>query len=73
MEKEEKYLWKELLGGLRSKIGEENFNIWIKPLRFESLSSDKLIIQAPSQFFVERIQERYLHPVSYTHLTLPTN
>ena len=60
MGKKEKYLWKEFLEGLRSKIGEENFNIWIKPLEFESLSSDKLIIQAPSQFFVERIQERYL-------------
>jgi len=60
MEKNGKYLWEELLQGIKDKIGQKNFNLWIKPLRLHLFTSNRLVIQAPSQFFKERVQEKYL-------------
>lgn len=60
MKKNEKNLWKELLQGIRDKIDGKNYDLWIKPLQFISFSSNKLRIQAPNQFFKERVEEKYL-------------
>lgn len=60
MEKNSKYLWEKLLQEMKDKIGEDNFNLWIKPLQLHLLTSDKLIIETPSKFFKEKIQKKYL-------------
>ncbi|HHE04509.1 MAG TPA: hypothetical protein ENL19_00440, partial [candidate division WOR-3 bacterium] len=53
-------LWEEILDEIGQKIDHKSFNLWIKPLKFNSLSQDKLIVKAPNQFIKERVEEKYL-------------
>ncbi len=60
MEKEENRLWKRVLEIAKDKIDTRSFNLWVRPLQLDSLSPDKLVIKAPSQFVRERVREKYL-------------
>jgi len=53
-------LWEEALRKIRGEIDEKDFNIWIKPLKMHSFTSNTLTIQVPNQFFKERLKEKYL-------------
>ncbi|MCD6574750.1 chromosomal replication initiator protein DnaA [Candidatus Aerophobetes bacterium] len=60
MIKEGNRLWEEILDEIGQKIDHKSFNLWIKPLKFNSFSQDKLIVKAPNQFIKERVEEKYL-------------
>lgn len=54
-------LWNRVLEDARGKIDSTSFDVWVKPLQFSSLLSNKLAIQAPNNFVKERVQEKYLY------------
>jgi len=60
MERGGNSLWEKILGEAKHKIDHRSFNLWVKPLRFDSFSSNNLVIKAPNQFVKEKVQERYL-------------
>jgi len=60
MKKEENSLWEEILEEIGRKIEQGSFNLWIKPLKFEKFSPDRLILKAPNLFIKEKVEGRYL-------------
>lgn len=52
-------LWPKVLDSLKERVGQQNFDIWIKPIRFLSLSGENLELEVPNRFFKEWITEQY--------------
>ena len=54
--------WKEFLFAAISVCPEAES--WIKPLNLKSFKDGKLTIEAPSQFFVEQAEERFIKSIT---------
>ncbi len=54
-------IWSKCLGNIKSKIGEQGFDTWFKPIKPIKLDGKVLTIQVPSQFFYEYLEEHYVH------------
>lgn len=52
--------WENCLTLIKSEVGEQSFNTWFKPIQPIKLEGDKLMIQVPSQFFYEYLEEHYV-------------
>ncbi|MCX8117808.1 MAG: chromosomal replication initiator protein DnaA [Desulfobacterota bacterium] len=52
-------LWSKVSALLRERIGQQNFDIWIKPVHLRSLEGEKVEVEVPNRFFKEWIQEHY--------------
>jgi chromosomal replication initiator protein len=52
--------WRSLLARIREKVNEQTFITWFNPLRFAGVDGDRLVIDAPGEFFVDWIEEHYL-------------
>ena len=52
-------LWSEALDSLREKVGQQNFDIWIKPVRLISIDGEKVELEVPNRFFKEWLNEHY--------------
>jgi chromosomal replication initiator protein len=52
-------LTKELLGHLRARLGEQNFQTWISPIRLTDWKDGVLTIEVPSKFFRDWLEEHY--------------
>jgi chromosomal replication initiator protein len=52
-------LWSKVTDSLKERIGQQNFDIWIKPLRLISLEGETLELEVPNRFFKEWINEHY--------------
>jgi chromosomal replication initiator protein len=52
-------LWDQVLGHLRVRLSRPTFEMWIKPLRAESLSSTCLTISTPNEFVRNWLQKNY--------------
>ena len=57
-----KTLWEQSLLIIKENVSEESFNVWFRPIVFESYNdSDKtLLLQIPSQYFYEYLEEKFL-------------
>ena len=55
-------LWDKCLLLIKEIVSEQQFNAWFKPIVFESFNetSRTLILQVPSNFFVEYLEENYV-------------
>lgn len=55
-------LWDSCLSLIKDNVSEQQFNAWFKPIVFESFNetSRTLILQVPSNFFVEYLEENYV-------------
>ena len=55
-------LWDKCLLLIKENVSEQQYNTWFNPIKFESFNetSRTLIIQVPSNFFVEYLEENYL-------------
>jgi len=60
MQVEYQVIWDDCLEIIRSKVGEQGFNTWFKPIRPIRLENKVLTIQVPSQFFYEYLEEHYV-------------
>ena len=52
-------LWEEALRQLRERIGKQNFDTWIRPIHFLSLSTDGISLEVPNKFFRDWLTEHY--------------
>lgn len=59
-------LWNECLSIIRDNIPELSFKTWFEPIKAISLKDNIFVIQVPSQFFVEYIEERYIELLGMT-------
>ncbi len=53
-------VWKKCLQIIKDNIQKESFNTWFRPIVPQSLIDGVLIIQVPSAFFYEFLEEHYL-------------
>jgi chromosomal replication initiator protein len=52
-------IWEECLGLIRSNINPQSFKTWFLPITPLRIEENRLIVQVPSQFFYEWIEEHY--------------
>ncbi len=52
-------LWPKVTDALKEKVGQQNFDIWIKPIHFVSQEGGKVELEVPNRFFKEWISEHY--------------
>ncbi|MDD5128084.1 MAG: chromosomal replication initiator protein DnaA [Candidatus Omnitrophica bacterium] len=52
--------WDEVLGDLKSKLGETIFSTWLAPLKFSTADSQNIKLEAPDQFFKDWVEKHYL-------------
>jgi len=57
MEKEN--IWVTVLDSLKERVGQQNFDIWIKPISFLSMDGDRVHLEVPNRFFREWIIEHF--------------
>jgi len=55
-----------LFSQLRERLGEQNFSTWIKPTKALAIEGDNLILEVPSTFFRDWLQDHYLEIVEET-------
>ncbi len=51
--------WSKILESARAKLPEQSFRTWLAPTSAVALSSDVLVVAAPSDFAVEWIEDKY--------------
>jgi len=56
-------LWAEALTEIKERIGKQNFDAWIKPIRFAHRSKNEIVLEVPNKFFREWLTEHYLHDI----------
>jgi chromosomal replication initiator protein len=52
-------LWPKVIHSLKERVGQQNFDIWIKPIHFISMEGEKVELEVPNRFFKEWINEHY--------------
>lgn len=53
-------IWKEALNLVKENISQQNFEIWIKPIRLAEIGEEEIKLSVPNRFFKEWIEENYL-------------
>ncbi|MCX7981878.1 MAG: chromosomal replication initiator protein DnaA [Syntrophales bacterium] len=53
-------IWKEALKLIKENISQQNFDIWIKPIRLAEIKEEEIKLSVPNRFFKEWIEENYL-------------
>ena len=56
-------LWAETLTEIKERIGKQNFETWIKPVRFILKSKNEIILEVPNKFFRDWLTEHYLRQI----------
>ncbi len=52
--------WESALGDLRGRLSTENFDTWLRPIRFDRLDAGTVHIRIPNRFYAEWIRTHYL-------------
>jgi chromosomal replication initiator protein len=52
-------IWSKVIDSLKERVGQQNFDIWIKPIRFISMDGETVELEVPNRFFKEWIHEHY--------------
>ncbi|GIV28275.1 MAG: hypothetical protein KatS3mg027_2089 [Bacteroidia bacterium] len=60
VKKQAEEVWKKCLEFIKHNVTEQNFNTWFKPIKPVEINDNKLLIQVPSMFFYEYIEENYI-------------
>lgn len=53
-------LWSRCLNVIKDNISEASFNTWFAPIEALKFDENVFVLQVPSQFFVEYIEEKYI-------------
>jgi len=59
-------LWDEALTQLSEKLGKQNFETWIKPIRVRGRDGCTVNLEAPNKFFRDWLLEHFLSPIQET-------
>ncbi len=52
-------LWSKVLDSLKERVGQQNFEIWIKPIHLVSIRDEFVELEVPNRFFKEWVSEHY--------------
>jgi len=52
-------VWSKVIDSLKDRVGQQNLDIWIKPIRFVSMEGEHVVLEVPNRFFKEWINEHY--------------
>jgi chromosomal replication initiator protein len=52
-------LWQEALGRLKSRVSDQSYDIWLKPLTSVRREDETLVVEVPHLFFREWIQDHF--------------
>ena len=52
-------IWSKVIDSLKERVGQQNFDIWIKPIHFVSFEEETVKLDVPNRFFKDWINERY--------------
>ncbi|OGP89742.1 MAG: chromosomal replication initiation protein DnaA [Deltaproteobacteria bacterium RBG_16_48_10] len=52
-------IWSKVIDSLKERVGQQNFDIWIKPIQFVSVQEEGVKLEVPNHFFKEWIHEHY--------------
>jgi len=52
-------LWSKVIDSLKERVGQQNFDIWIKPIHLVSIEGESVELEVPNRFFKEWIHEHY--------------
>ncbi len=64
------HLWSKVADSLKERVGQQNFDIWIKPIRFLSMDGETVQLEVPNRFFKDWINEHYCSFIVDTLLLL---
>jgi chromosomal replication initiator protein len=53
-------LWEGVLKELRERVGRQNFDTWIKPIRVKEAALGEFMLEVPNKFFRDWVAEHYL-------------
>jgi chromosomal replication initiator protein len=53
-------LWQGVLEQLRERLGNQNFETWIRPIRVKETSSEEISLEVPNKFFRDWLVEHFL-------------
>jgi chromosomal replication initiator protein len=53
-------LWNQALIEIKQRIGKQNYDTWIKPIRFASRNKSEIKLEVPNKFFRDWLTEHYL-------------
>ena len=53
--------WEKCLEMIKANLSAEQYNAWFAPIVAVGYENNSLTLKVPSQFFIERIEEQYLH------------
>ena len=56
-------LWEGALKQLREKLGNQNFETWIKPIRVREWAGSEVGLEVPNKFFRDWLLEHFLTPI----------
>jgi chromosomal replication initiator protein len=53
-------LWEGALEQLKERLGKQNFETWIKPIRFSEQKGDEIRLEVPNKFFRDWLTDHFL-------------
>jgi chromosomal replication initiator protein len=56
-------LWQEALAEIEDRLGKQNFETWIKPIRFDSRTRNEIHLDVPNKFFRDWLTEHFLKQI----------
>lgn len=59
-------LWEEALSQLREKLGKQNFDTWIRPIRVRELDGSEIKLEVPNKFFRDWLSEHFFNSIQET-------
>ncbi len=54
------YLWAEAQAEIKERIGKQNYDTWIRPIRFVSRNRTELVVAVANKFFRDWVGQNYL-------------
>ncbi|MEI6243318.1 MAG: chromosomal replication initiator protein DnaA [Chlamydiota bacterium] len=68
---ENENIWVKAIDSLKERVGQQNFDIWIKPISFLSMDGERVQLEVPNRFFKEWISEHFASQIqdAITNLT----
>jgi chromosomal replication initiator protein len=61
MQSDYQLLWGECLAVIKDAVSETTYDTWFRPIIPLSYKDKKILVQVPSQYFYEYLEEKYIH------------
>jgi len=59
-------IWQAALGELQRRVGEQNFDTWIKPIQVRAERPDELVLEVPNKFVRDWLADNFLTVIRQT-------